>query len=271
MYFSFLADQPLDKQTIAAVKKNAEQFELTGQDAFWCKGLSAEIDLPTGTSYFSERNWRTEPPQLIVFDMDSTLIRAECIDEMARSYGVYDQVAETTAKAMRGELDFNESLRARLGLLAGMPVSQLEQVHDTIELQWGALSLFNELHKRGIKTAILSGGFTWFANKLAAKLGIDAVVANELEIAGDQLTGKVLGDIVNAQLKADSLVALAQRYNIDLADTVAVGDGANDLVMMKTAQLGVAIHGKPAVVEQADTAINEGGIDRLMQLLGWRV
>ena len=271
MYFSFLADQPLDQQTITKIKESSEQFELTAADAFWCRGTPPAVNLPTGTSYCSERNWRAEPPQLIVFDMDSTLIRAECIDEMARSYGVYDQVAETTAKAMRGELDFNESLRARLGLLAGMPVSQLKQVHDSIDLQWGALSLFDELHKRGIKTAILSGGFTWFADQLASKLGINAVVANELEMADDQLTGRVLGTIVNAQVKADSLVALAQRYNIDLADTVAVGDGANDLVMMQTAQLGVAIHGKPAVVEQADTAINVGGIDRLMQLLGWRI
>ncbi len=268
MYFSFLADQPLQQSCIDLIKASSTQFIQTADDAFWCQSPTVPQELPAGVLYQTERNWRDNPPKLIAFDMDSTLIRAECIDEMARTYGVYDEVAQTTERAMRGELDFNGSLLTRLGLLKGMPIEQMLSVYDRIEYQWGADQLFKTLSDMGIKTAVLSGGFTWFAERVAKRLNIDHIKANVLAIEDDQLTGAVVGDIVNAQVKADTLVQLADEYQIDLTDTIAVGDGANDLTMMGVAGLGVAIHGKPAVVEQAETAINVGGIDRLLQLIG---
>ncbi|MBD3587318.1 phosphoserine phosphatase SerB [Salinimonas sp. HHU 13199] len=210
---------------------------------------------------------RLEEPGLLVMDMDSTVIQIECIDEIAKLAGKGEAVQAVTAKAMRGELDFNESLISRVDCLKGVPVAQLEQIRNNIPLMPGVQLLIRELKLRNWHIAIASGGFTYFADYLKTRLGLSAAFSNVLETADGQLTGKVIGDIVNAEVKAQKVIELASQYHIDTPQCVAMGDGANDLKMMEKAGLGVACHAKPVVNEKADTAIRFGGLHSLLYLL----
>jgi len=206
-------------------------------------------------------------PGLLLMDMDSTVIAVECIDEIAKLAGVGKQVSVVTAKAMRGELDFAQSLNERVGCLKGADIAILEQVKNALPIMPGIPALLKELRLAGWKLAIASGGFTFFADYLADRLELDFAIANQLGIDSGQLTGEVIGDIVTAQTKADTLVALAKKWNIPKQQTIALGDGANDLVMMEAAGLGVALHAKPIVRQKADSAIRFGGADSLLCLL----
>ena len=208
------------------------------------------------------------PFKLVAFDMDSTLIQAECIDEIAKEAGVGEQVAQVTESAMRGELDFTGSLTQRVALLEGLDVSVLESVYNRIELMPGAEALITALKTSGVKTAILSGGFVYFASRFAKRLGIDVYHCNDLEVADGKLTGRTQGPIVDAQAKADHLVALAEQWGVPLEHTASVGDGANDLKVMAAAGLGVAFCAKPAVQEQADVSINVKDLSELIPVLG---
>lgn len=208
--------------------------------------------------------------RLVVFDMDSTLIQQEVIDELGREAGVMDQVAAITAAAMRGEIDFRESLRRRLALLRGLDVAVLERVAGRLQLTEGAERLIRNLRHLGYRTAIISGGFTYFGHCLQRRLGIDNVHANELEIADGRLTGNVVGAIVDGERKAQLLREIAAAEEIDLEQVIAVGDGANDLPMLRSAGLGVAFHAKPLVRASARHAISTLGLDALLYLIGMR-
>ncbi len=206
-------------------------------------------------------------PGLLVMDMDSTTIEIECIDEIAKLAGVGEEVAEVTERAMQGELDFAQSLHQRVATLADSPETILSDVAKNIPLMAGLENLITELKKHHWRIAIASGGFTYFADHLKDKLKLDAAFANTLDIVDGKLTGKVLGDVVDAQVKADSLAILSKEYQIPKNQTVAMGDGANDLVMMAAASFGVAFHAKPIVLEQADSTINQQGLDCLLHWL----
>ena len=206
-------------------------------------------------------------PGLLVMDMDSTAIGIECIDELAKLQGVGEQVATVTELAMRGELDFASSLRKRVATLTGAPQDILEQVKKTLPLTPGLIYLVKELHKKNWHVAIVSGGFTYFADHLKQKLKLVAAHANELEIKKGQLTGKVIGQIVDAKYKARMLQQLAASLDIPIEQTVAIGDGANDLMMIRIAGLGVAYHGKPKVVEKAKISINYADLTGLWCIL----
>ena len=208
--------------------------------------------------------------RLVVFDMDSTLIRSEVIDELAMEAGVGEQVADITEQVMRGELDFNESFRARVALLKGLDEGALERVRERIQLTEGAQRLISTLRALGYRTAILSGGFTWFGQWLQQLLGIDYVYANELEIENGQVTGRVVGQIVNGQRKADLLKQIATQEGISLEQVIAVGDGANDLPMLGEAGLGIAFRAKPLVKQNAEQAISTLGLDGILYLIGVR-
>lgn len=206
-------------------------------------------------------------PGLIVMDMDSTAIQIECIDEIAKLAGVGELVAEVTAQAMRGELDFAESLRARVATLKGAPISIIDEVANNLPLMPGLENLVATLKQNGWKVVIASGGFTYMTDKLKEQLGLDKTVANQLGMTQDKLTGQVHGAIVDAQAKADTVNQLAEEWGIPLSQTIAMGDGANDLVMMEAAELGVAFHAKPLVRKQADVSVRSGGLDQLLYLL----
>ena len=210
----------------------------------------------------------TLPYQLVAFDMDSTLIQAECIDEIAKEAGVGEQVSAVTEAAMRGELDFAGSLKARVALLKGLDAHVLESVYQRIELMPGAEALFDALQENNIKTAILSGGFVFFAERFADRLGADAYHCNDLQVIDGHLTGKTQGPIVDAQAKADHLIALAKQWEIPLGKTASVGDGANDLKVMAAAGLGIAFCAKPTVQDQADVAVNVKDLTELIPILG---
>ncbi len=208
--------------------------------------------------------------RLVVFDMDSTLIQSEVIDELAREAGVAGEVEAITERAMRGELDFNESFRARVALLKGLDESVLESVQERIPLTEGAERLIGTLKALGYRTAILSGGFTWFGRYLQKKLDIDYVHANELEIRDGKVTGEVSGRIVNGERKAELLVEIARQEDISLEQVIAVGDGANDLPMLGVAGLGIAFRAKPVVKESAEQSISTLGLDGILYLIGVR-
>lgn len=208
--------------------------------------------------------------RLVCFDMDSTLIQTEVIDELARRAGVADQVARITEAAMCGELDFSASFRQRLALLKGLDESVLEEIAETLPITEGAERLISCLRHYGYKVAIISGGFTYFANALKDKLGVDYVYANQLEFANGKLTGRATGDIIDGERKAALLAELAQREGISTEQVIAVGDGANDLRMLAVAGLGIAFHAKPIVKEQAQHSIATLGLDAILYLLGMR-
>ncbi|EPE7076801.1 phosphoserine phosphatase [Cronobacter sakazakii] len=199
-------------------------------------------------------------PGLLVMDMDSTAIQIECIDEIAKLAGTGDEVADVTERAMRGELDFAASLKARVGTLKGASAEILHQVRDALPLMPGLTSLVLKLHALGWKVAIASGGFTFFAQYLQDKLHLDDVVANELAVENGVFTGEVTGQIVDAQFKAQTLQRLAEKYEIPTAQTVAIGDGANDLPMIQTAGLGIAYHAKPKVNEKTEITIRHADL-----------
>ena len=207
--------------------------------------------------------------RLVVSDMDSTLISIECIDEIADFAGLKPQVAAITEAAMRGELDFAQSLTRRVALLKGLPESVLDRVYnERLKLNPGAERMLAGLKKNSIRFALVSGGFTFFTERLKARLGIDYTLANSLEIENGVLTGRVLGSIVGAEAKAGFLLQLCQDLGIQPSQAVAMGDGANDLKMMAVAGLGIAYHAKPKVQQQAHCAINHSGLEAVLGLLG---
>jgi len=211
---------------------------------------------------------RLQKMGLCVMDMDSTLIAIECIDEIADMMGLKPQVAEITEAAMRGELDFSASLRKRVALLKGLPETALQRVVDErLTFNPGVQAWINTCKQHGIKTMVVSGGFTFFANYVKDTLGLDYAVSNTLEIVDGKLTGNIVGDIVDAQRKADELLNLRKVLGLTEAQTIAIGDGANDLKMMAVAAVGVAYHAKPVVQEQAMYALNVVGLDGVTNLL----
>ena len=206
--------------------------------------------------------------RLIVMDVDSTLIRDEVIDLLAARAGAAEEVAKVTAAAMRGELDFAASLRERVALLAGLDAGVLDAVRDELRLTAGARTLIGTLSGLGYKSGIVSGGFIQVIGPLAAELGIDYVAANELEIAGGKLTGRLLGQVIDRAGKAEALRRFAADAEVPLSQTVAVGDGANDLDMIAAAGLGVAFNAKPVVRDAADTSVSVPYLDAVLYLLG---
>lgn len=219
---------------------------------------------------FQQDNMYRRMRRLICFDMDSTLIETEVIDELAIRAGVGDQVKAITERAMRGEIDFCESFKERVALLKGLDESVMRDIAEHLPITEGVERLMFVLKRYGYKIAILSGGFTYFGNYLKEKFGIDYVYANQLEIVDGKLTGRYLGDIVDGRRKAELLHLLAQVENVDIAQTIAVGDGANDLPMLSTAGLGIAFHAKPKVVANAQQAINTIGLDGVLYFLGFK-
>ena len=209
--------------------------------------------------------------RLICFDMDSTLIQAECIDELARRHGVYDQVAAITERAMRGEIDFKESFTERVALLKGLDISVMQDIAEHLPITEGTDRLMSVLKTCGYKIAILSGGFTFFGEYLQRKYGIDYVYANELEVDEEgKLTGRYVGEVVDGRRKADLLKLIAQTEKVNLAQTIAVGDGANDLPMLNEAGLGIAFHAKPRVKQSARQSISTIGLDGVLYFIGFK-
>ena len=208
--------------------------------------------------------------RLICFDMDSTLIETEVIDELAMRAGVGDEVKAITERAMRGEIDFCESFTERVALLKGLDESVMKDIAENLPITEGVDRMMQVLKRVGYKTAILSGGFTYFGNYLKQKFGFDYVYANELEIVNGKLTGRYLGEIVDGRRKAELLRLIAQVENVDIAQTIAVGDGANDLPMLRTAGLGIAFHAKPKVKANAEQSISTIGLDGVLYFLGFK-
>ena len=230
--------------------------------------LSAEMEMDFS---FQKDDMYRRMRRLICFDMDSTLIQTECIDELAKRAGVGDQVAAITEQAMRGEIDFKESFTRRVALLKGLDSSVMKEIAENLPVTEGTERLMTVLKTYGYKIAILSGGFTYFGEYLQRRFGIDYVYANELEIGEDgKLTGRFVGEIVDGHRKADLLKLIAQMEKVNLAQTIAVGDGANDLPMISEAGLGIAFHAKPRVVANAKQSINTLGLDGVLYFLGFK-
>jgi len=226
---------------------------------------SQEADIAFQADDLYRRNRR-----LIVFDMDSTLIQVEVIDELAKAAGVGKQVATITEQAMQGEIDFQQSFRRRMALLKGLDESVLQEIADNLPITEGAQRLISTLKRLGYRVGILSGGFSYFARHLQKKLGVDSIAANELDICNGKLTGEVTGEIVDGAKKAELLQQMAEELGISLQQVIAVGDGANDLPMLSLAGLGIAFHAKPLVRKNARHAISNLGLDGILYLLGVR-
>ncbi|WP_347059779.1 phosphoserine phosphatase SerB [Blastococcus sp. HT6-30] len=247
-------------------------FELTvsGAEATALRTALASVAASTGADIAVEQvGLARRSKRLIVLDVDSTLVRGEVIDELAARAGRAAEVARITAAAMNGELDFAESLRARVAVLAGLPEEVLDEVRQHLVLTPGARTLIRTLQRLGFRCGIVSGGFTQITDPLAESLGLDFAAANTLEVVDGRLTGGLVGEIVDRPGKARALTRFAAQYGIPLDQTVAVGDGANDLDMLNTAGLGIAFNAKPFVREQAHTALNQPYLDAVLQVLGF--
>jgi phosphoserine phosphatase len=228
--------------------------------------ISRDLDVDIA---FQEDDIFRRNRRLVCFDMDSTLIQTEVIDELAERAGVGEQVKAITESAMNGEIDFKESFKARMKLLKGLDEAVLQDIAKNLPITKGARRLIDALKIYGFKTAILSGGFTYFGNHLKEELGMDYVFANQLEIIDGKLTGNYLGEIVDGDKKAEYLKEIAKKEGIDIAQTIAVGDGANDLAMLNVAGLGIAFHAKPKVKENAQSSISSIGLDGVLYFLGY--
>ena len=252
---------------IQAITQQA--FRLTGADPASQPEVEA-LCLTSGLDYaFVPDIRKMSDFGLVVMDMDSTLITIECIDEIADMIGVKPQVAQITEAAMRGEIDFAESLTRRVALLEGLDESALQRVYDErLRLSPGAETMLATLQTRGIKTLLVSGGFTYFTERLKNRLGLDATMANTLEIVNGKLSGRVLGAILDAEGKASQLRYLRDALGLAAHQVVAMGDGANDLKMMAAASVSIAYHAKPVVRAQASYALNFVGLDGVIPLLG---
>ena len=264
---------PLENDQITGHTKACVEFSIRGtlQDENGFREQMLAITDSLGIDIaFQEDNIFRRNRRLVVFDMDSTLITSEVIDELALEAGVGPEVAAITEQAMRGEIDFTESLLKRVSLLEGLDEHILETIAKRLQLTEGAETLFHNLHNLGFKTAVISGGFSYFGHYLQKKLNIDYVYANTLEIEEGKLTGKVLGQIVDGKRKAELLELIAKKENIRLEQTIAVGDGANDLPMLGKAGLGIAFRAKPIVRESAKQAISTLGLDAILYLMGFR-
>lgn len=258
-----------DKNTRACI-----EFSLRGNPADKAKLQSDLMHLSSSMEFdfsFQNDDMFRRSRRLICFDMDSTLIQAECIDELAERAGVGEQVKAITESAMRGEIDFKESFSRRVALLKGLDVSVMEDIAEHLPITEGVDRLMKVLKRTGYKIAILSGGFTFFGEYLQRRFGIDYVYANNLEVdENGKLTGRFLGDVVDGQRKAELLKLIAQVEKVNLAQTIAVGDGANDLPMLSEAGLGIAFHAKPRVVANAKQSINTIGLDGVLYFLGFK-
>ncbi len=235
------------------------------REEFMKAASELDVDIAFQKDDIFRRNRR-----LVVFDMDSTLIEAEVIDELAKEAGVGEQVAAITEEAMQGKIDFTESFQRRVGLLKGLDEAVLAKIAERLPLTEGAEALVSNLHGLGYKTAILSGGFNYFGEYLKRKLGFDYVYANELEIEDGKVTGRVTGTVVDGKRKAELLREIAEREGVGLEQTIAVGDGANDLPMLSIAGLGIAFRAKPLVRRSAKQAISTLGLDGILYLIGFR-
>lgn len=231
--------------------------------------LSAATELGVDIA-FQEDNMFRRNRRLVVFDMDSTLIETEVIDELAKAAGVGEEVAAITERAMQGELDFKESFQKRVGLLKGLDESVLSEIAARLPLSEGAEKLLSTLKKLGYKTAILSGGFNYFGRHLQKLLGIDYVYANQLEIIDGKVTGNVTGQVVDGERKKELLKEIAEKEGLSLEQVIAVGDGANDLPMLSIAGLGIAFRAKPLVKKSAEQSISTLGLDGILYLIGFR-
>ncbi len=263
--FSLRDDNPHQRSCVEFSLRGASADEDALRDELLSITRDDEVDLAFQADDLYRRNRR-----LIVFDMDSTLIQCEVMDELAKRAGVGEQVAAITEAAMRGELDFNESFERRLATLKGLDESVLAEIAAELPITEGADRLIGTLKKLGYKVGILSGGFDYFADTLKQRWGLDCVSANQLEIVDGRLTGRVVGEIVNGEVKARRLREMAAQIGIGMEQTIAVGDGANDLPMLRIAGLGVAFHAKPVVRENARHAISTLGLDGILYLLGVR-
>ena len=258
-------EQPLSKSCVEfSVRGNPLNKEQMQSDFMQ---MTAEMEFDIS---MQEDNMYRRSRRLICFDMDSTLIETEVIDELAMRAGVGDKVKAITESAMRGEIDFNESFKERVALLKGLDESVMKDIAEHLPITEGVDRMMKVLKRAGYKTAILSGGFTYFGRYLKEKFGFDYVYANELEIENGKLTGNYVGEIVNGRRKAELLKLIAQVENVNIAQTIAVGDGANDLPMLSTAGLGIAFHAKPKVKQNAGQSISTIGIDGVLYFLGFK-
>ncbi len=258
-------EDPLGKSCVQVSVRGFLKDQTAMQQRFMQIANEQETDISLQEDTMYRRSRR-----LVCFDMDSTLIRTEVIDELADRAGVGEEVRAITESAMRGEIDFCESFKRRVALLKGLDESVMRDIAENLPITEGVDRMMAALKRTGYKTAILSGGFTYFGNYLKQRFGFDYVYANELEIVDGKLTGRYLGDIVDGRRKAELLKLLAQVENVNIKQTIAVGDGANDLPMLATAGLGIAFHAKPKVKATADQSLSTIGLDGILYFIGFK-
>ncbi len=258
-------EDPLGKSCVQVSVRGFLKDQTAMQQRFMQIANEQETDISLQADTMYRRSRR-----LVCFDMDSTLIRTEVIDELADRAGVGEEVRAITESAMRGEIDFCESFKRRVALLKGLDESVMRDIAENLPITEGVDRMMAALKRTGYKTAILSGGFTYFGNYLKQRFGFDYVYANELEIVDGKLTGRYLGDIVDGRRKAELLKLLAQVENVNIKQTIAVGDGANDLPMLATAGLGIAFHAKPKVKATADQSLSTIGLDGILYFIGFK-